>query len=388
MLASSQGSPTSFALAKTVVVQEDYGPMPRAVAVAEMRIGDVACVSLCGNGSVELNHVTNKASLQSAKSKKSPLFVFYAVSLFISTGWLGMAGVWEYSSHVIASQGQVVTATITGKVLHPAGQEGYTKTSYEEDFVFTTAAGKRIDGKAKLTPDSWDRIKPGDTFKVISTPDGTYQISTNASTTVSDCVFVGVLAIWLIFMRLTIRALHRRPTPRARSAAASDRAAHAPSPAAASASVNGVVIMGAGLLVVGGVLLLIGVVNLLIEHGYRMHGRAATAIVLTKSTVAGRSGNSYPLNVRFTTDEGKSIETSIGVDEATMTSVHEHLPLSIVYAPEEPERIWLASDRQFGTFVVLWFVSALGAILAIGGAIMMSFAILDAKRERVLHAVR
>ncbi|MGO8856685.1 MAG: DUF3592 domain-containing protein [Steroidobacteraceae bacterium] len=331
--------------------------------------------------------MTTKSPRQSAKTRKSPYIVFYAASLFIVTGWLGMVGLWEYSAHLIASQAHVATATITGKVMHPAGQEGYTKTAYEEDFVFTTAAGKQIEGKTNLTADSWDRIKPGDTFQVTyaASEPGTYHIGTDTNTTLSDCVFLGVLVIWLVFLRLTIRARHRRPTPRTRSEAAPDSLARAPPPAAARAPVNGAVLMGAALLVVGGVFLLIGVANLVSERGFRAHGKAATAIVLTKSTVIGKNGDSYPLDVRFTTDEGKSIETSIGVDYATMTSLHEHLPVTIIYAPEHPEKIRLASDGQFSTFVALWFFSALGGILAIGGAIMMSFGFLDAKRERLLH---
>ncbi len=82
------------------------------------------------------------------------------------------------------------------------------------------------------------------------------------------------------------------------------------------------------------------------------------------------------------------IETSIGVDYATMTSLHEHLPVSIIYAPEQPDKIRLANDNQFSTFVFLWFFAALGAILAIGGVIVMSCGFLDAKRERLEHAVR
>jgi hypothetical protein len=334
--------------------------------------------------------VTSKSSRQSAKTKKSPYFVFYAVSLFIVTGWIGIVGVWEYSAHLIASQGEVATATITRKVMHPAGEEGYTKTSYEEDFVFTTTEGKRIEGKTDLTSDYWDRIKPGDTFQVTyatSEPD-TYHIGTDTSTTVSDCVFVGVLAIWAVFLRLTIRARHRRPSHRTAPPRAPDTAADAPRRGVAKASINGPVFMGTVLLVVGGMFLLTGVVNLVISYEYRAHGRAATAIVLTKSTVIGKNGDSYPLDVRFTTDKGKSIETSIGVDYATMTSLHEHLPINIIYAPEQPDRIWLANDDQFSTFVFLGFFSALGGILAIGGAIMMSFGFLDAKRERVLHAER
>ena len=95
------------------------------------------------------------------------------------------------------------------------------------------------------------------------------------------------------------------------------------------------------------------------------------------------------VGVRFTTDEGKLIETgATNVDSAIVTSLHEHLPVKIMYAPEYPEKIRLASDDPFSTFVALWLLSALGGILAIGGAVMMSFGFLDAKRERVLHAER
>jgi hypothetical protein len=310
--------------------------------------------------------------------------------LFIVTGWLGIAGVWEYADHLIASQARVATATITRKVMHPAGQEGYTKTAYEEDFVFTTATGRRIEGKTNLSADYWDRIKPGDTFQVTyaASEPGTYQIGTDKSTTLSDCVFLGVLAIWLVFLRLTIRARHRRPSARIATAGAPATAADAPHPSVAKASVNGPLIMGAALSISGALFLLIGIVNLADQRAFRNQGKAATAIVLTKSSVHGKNGDTYPLGVRFTTDEDKSIETSIGVDYATMTSLHEHLPVKIIYAPEHPEKIRLASDDLFTTFVFLWFVIALGGIFAIGGVIVMSFAFLNAKRERVLHAER
>jgi hypothetical protein len=292
-----------------------------------------------------------------------------------------MVGFVEYSAHLIASHGQVATATITAKVMHPAGQEGYTKTSYEEDFAFTTAAGKRIEGKTSLTADSWDRIKSGDTFKVISTASGMYHVGADKSTTAIDCIFAGALVIWVVFLWLTIRAHHRRPSARTAPAGAPDTAADAPRRGVAKTSINGPVFGGAVLLVVGGGFLLTGVGGLVSERGFRVHGKAATAIVLTKS--GGHVG------VRFTTDEGKLIETSAtNVDSATMTSLHEHLPVKIMYAPEHPEKIRLASDDQFTIFVFWGFFTGLGGILAIGGAVMMSFGFLDAKRERTLHAQR
>src|SRR5208283_483196 len=206
-----------------------------------------------------VNRVTNKSPGQSAKTKKSPYFLIFAALLFITTGWVGIGGVWEYSAHLIASQGQVATATITGKVMHPAGQEGYTKTSYEEDFVFTTTDGKPIEGKTAVTADYWDQIKRGDTFKVTyaASEPGTYHIGTDTSTTLSDCIFLGVLVIWVVFLWLTIRARHRRPSPRTAPGGAPDSLAHAPPPAAARAPINSVVFMGVVLLVVGAIFLLI-----------------------------------------------------------------------------------------------------------------------------------
>ena len=218
--------------------------------------------------------------------------------------------------------------------MHPAGEEGYTKTAYEENFVFTTAEGKRIEGKTDLSADDWDRIKPGDTFQVTyaTSKPGTYHIGTDTSTNVSDCIFLGVVVVWVLFLTLTIRARHRRPSPRTASAGAPDTAADAPRRSTAKASITGPVFMGAVLLVVGGGFLLIGVANVVILRGYHTHGRAATAIVLTRSTVIGKNG-SYPLDVRFTTDEGKSIETRIGVDFATMTSLHDTYRLTSFTRP-------------------------------------------------------
>jgi len=318
-------------------------------------------------------------------SKKSPYFPICVVFLFITTGWVGMAGVWEYGAHVLASQGRVATATITKKVMHPAGEEGRTATSYEEDSAFTTGEGKRIEGKTGVAADYWDRIKPGDTFQVTyaANQPSTYQIGTHISTTVADWVSVGILVIWLVAIRLTIRASHRQPTRKAASPLAPDTAADAPRQG--NASINGPVFMGVVLSSVGAIFLLLGTVNLVNQGEFRAHGKAAMAIVLTKSTVIGRNGDSYPIGVRFTTDEGKSIETSIGVDFATMTSLREHLPVKIIYAPEHPEQIRLASDDQFNTFVFLWFVSALGGVLAIGGAIVI-FSFLYAKHQRRSHA--
>ena len=174
--------------------------------------------------------------------------------------------------------------------MHRAGQEGYTKTSYEEDFAFITTDGKRIEGKTDVTPDYWDRIKLGDTFKVTyaASQPSTYHIGTDTSTTVGDSIFLAIVVIWLVVMRLTIRALHRQPTPRTAFAVAPDTAADLLRPVVAKASFNGPVLAGWGLSLIGLLFLLIGLANLGGERSFRILGKAATAIVLTRSSCTRR----------------------------------------------------------------------------------------------------
>ena len=70
-----------------------------------------------------------------------------------------MFGYAAYGAHFLASAARVVTATITKKVMHPAGEAGYTHTSYAIDFVFTTADGNRVEDKTSLTAGALSSIK-------------------------------------------------------------------------------------------------------------------------------------------------------------------------------------------------------------------------------------
>jgi hypothetical protein len=342
--------------------------------------------------------MTEKSSRQSAKQKRSPLFGFFAACLFISTGWVGLFGYADYGAHFLASEARVATATITKKVMHPAGEAGYTHTAYEIDFVFTTADGNRVEDKTSLTADHWDRIKLGDTFPVTyaaSAPQ-THLIGTDTSTTFWDLFFLGGLVIWLVFMMLTVRARHRRPTARGAagsrksktaSSVAPGNSADEPQPIVARASVSGPVLFATVLLLCGVIFLLIGVAILVKDRAddraFRTEGKAATATVFTKSTVQQKHGTSYPLGIRFNTDAGQSVETVIHVDLQTMTSIHERDSIKIIYLPEHPRQIRHASDNAPSAPLFLWFICALGGIFVIGGVIAIAFSFFDAKRQNV-----
>jgi hypothetical protein len=155
----------------------------------------------------------------------------------------------------------------------------------------------------------------------------------------------------------------------------------------AKTSISGPVLFGTVLFLCGAFFLLIGVANLVKERAedgaFRTKGKAATAVVFTKSSsVTGKSGDSYPLGVRFTTDEFNSVEATIGVEYPTMTSIHEHQPIRIIYLPAHPAQIRLASEQP-RPFLLLWFVSALGGIVATAGVISIAFSLSDARRHKI-----
>ena len=96
--------------------------------------------------------MTEKSHGQSAQRKKSPHFGTLIFLMVFITLWVVGFGCLIYQGHVLLSEGRLATATITKKVMHPAGEGGYTQTTFEEDFVFTTADGHSIEGKRDLTP--------------------------------------------------------------------------------------------------------------------------------------------------------------------------------------------------------------------------------------------
>jgi len=336
--------------------------------------------------------VTERSHPQPAKHHRSTWFLaWFVLLIFFVSCWVVALAKVAYSTHLLASEGRVATATVTNKVMHAAGDAGYNRTTYATDFVFTSADGKSVEGTRRINADQWDRIKQGDTFQVTyaASDPQVYEVgATLFSTTAADLIFLGVSVIWLVLMTLLIRPPHRWATARrakrshpskAASRSAPGIAADSPAPIAAKSKVSGSTMFGTALILVGGLFLLIGVANLLSEQNFRAEAKIATAIVLTKSSASGKSGSSYPLQIRFTTDDGRLHEPVIGVDHQTMSSIHEREPIQIVYSPADLTRIRVASRGQASPPLFLWFISALGGIIAAGGAICIAYGLHDAR---------
>jgi len=343
-------------------------------------------------------YMTEKSDQQSER-KRSPYFGTLIFLMVFMTAWFVGLGCLVYQGHLISSEGLLATATITRKVMHPAGEGSYTRTTFEEDFFFTTAEGSRIeDRKTDLTADDWDRVKQGDTFTVtyVASDPQIYRIGalTRSSGPLDSLAFPAILVLWGAVMALLARALHKRPrAQRAACSRPSKTESLAVGGAAGDASgalpakgwISGPMFFGLVLLIVGGGFLLIGAANVIggiaEDRNFRTEGKTATAMVFTKSTEQDKHARSYPLGIRFTTDAGQPVETVIHVDYLTMTSSRENKPIEIIYLPEHPTQIRAASEHSPSTPLFLWFFCALGGVLTVGGAVSIGFSFYDAKHQ-------
>jgi hypothetical protein len=304
-------------------------------------------------------------------------------------------GVSDYDAHRFASEARLATASVRNNVLHPAGVEGYARTVYEVDYIFTAADGTRVESKDRLDDAAlargWDHLKMGDTIPVTyaaANPQN-HRMGTDTNTRTLDLILVGLAGVWLVLAAITVAVA--RSWWRAHIAASSHKSAvpspgaHPPRPAAAKVSVSASTVFGMVLLSCGAIFLLIGVVNLVAilstNRAFRTQGKPATAIVVVKSSTTNRGGEiSYGLTVRFTRDEGQSVLANISVDRATSSSLHERYPIKIVYLPDQPTQVRLPIDQP-GPPPFLWFLTALAGILTAAGAILLGFGISDAKRR-------
>jgi Protein of unknown function (DUF3592) len=331
-------------------------------------------------------------------SKAPPLIFIGGVLLFVSSIFLALMGSYVYRAHRLASEGKFATGTVVKKVMHHASDSGTSNTSYEVDYNFTTADGRKVEGNDTIDPDAWDQLKEGGPVQIeyaASKPRINQVGATSGPIIIGYIVVVVASVMWLAGATLAVKGLlgpWSAPAKRGKSETQAD---------------SGVVFNKAGfevelspflkdrvtpwtafgsiLLACGSIFLLIGAANLRQERAFRAEGKTATAIVLTKSSHNEYDQQNdtyqthYDLDYRFTTDEGKSARGSAEVNWRTWNSIHERDPIQIIYLPKRPSRSRLASHHP-GFF--LWFVTVLGTMLTGGGLILLGYGFFDSARKR------
>jgi hypothetical protein len=89
------------------------------------------------------------------------LFLLGVGLLLISSMLVGLLGEQVYRTQRLATEGLPATGTVVKKLLRPAGERDAHGISYEVDYVFTAAAGPRLEGNGAVDAVTWDQMTEG-----------------------------------------------------------------------------------------------------------------------------------------------------------------------------------------------------------------------------------
>jgi len=328
------------------------------------------------------------------RSRSAFLLFFAAVLLFLGLLSVALTAKDTYHAHRLSTDGRMATATVVQKVLHRAASNGTADTSFEVDYVFTTADGRRFDGSDTVDADTWERIADRGPVEIqysVSDP-LINRIGATTGVTAFAIVFLVVgSALALLGALLAVKGLRSLQTPvwsSAESAAAS--AADGPPFWQVRVKVNRWIIIGGILLIVGVTFRLIGDAKLREERLYQAAGLTANAIVEAKSmrmpallqpaqSQYMRRDIRYLVHYRFTSNDGATVRGSDEVDLRTWQSIREGDPIQIVYLRDQPARSRLvanATGMAPQQFIVL------GGTLAAIGLLFLSYGLFRVIQKR------
>ena len=319
-----------------------------------------------------------------------------AILLFVGSIFLLIMGHFAYKAHRLASEGKMAAGIVVKKVINQASDNGTSDTSYQVDYAFSAADGRKIEGKDTVDPDAWDQLKEGGPVQIeyAASAPRINQIGASNGVSVVIWAMLGLGSVILVcWARLSPRKglLGQSSTPVGRSAPESQadstvelgkiqlQLAHS------MAAAGPWTVVGAILLFAGAIFLLVGLANLHQERVFRREGKVVTGIVLTKSSHEQYDQQNdthrthYDLSYRFATADGKTVEGSEEVSWSTWRSIRERDPIQIVYLPQRPARNRLAKENPR---IMLWLIALLGTMLTGGGTVMLGYGTLVSGRAR------
>jgi hypothetical protein len=322
------------------------------------------------------------------RSSVSLLFVAF-VLLFLGGLFVALSAKDTYYAHRLSTDGRMASATVIQKIMHRAAANGTSDTSYEVDYEFTTAEGRKVDSSDTVDPDTWERIADRGPVEVqysASAP-SINRIGATAGVTASAIVFLIVgCALGLIGATLAVKGLLALRAPVSNfTASAAGSITEGPPRWQVSVKVSPWIIIGAILLILGVIFRLIGEHELREDRLFQAGGVTATAIVVTKSSRVKSGPQSahsqkthYIVGYRFTSSDGTTVRASDEVDLVTWQSIRERDPIQIVYLRDEPAHSRLASDSSKTPQPVI----VLGGTLAAVGALFLSYGLFTVMRRR------
>jgi methionine-rich copper-binding protein CopC len=331
------------------------------------------------------------------QSRAASLLFAGAVLLLISYIFIALLAKDTYHAHRLATDGRMATATVTKKVVHRASDNGTSNTSYEVNYSFSTADGRRVEGSDTVDPDIWERIAdrgPVDVAYAASDPTINRIGTTSCVSVIGATSLIVASALGLLGATLAVKGLLAlRASPESADSTAPDTHAVAshgwttvvgPPLLQFPARVSPWIMIGGILLVCGLTLLLLNALYSRQERLFHAEGMRATAIVLTKSSHVDYNQQNrlletkYDVSYRFISQDGESVQGSDEVDWRTWKSIRERDPIQIVYLAARPARNRLvATDPGAAPSNA----SMLGGALTVGGGLLLGCGLYDAMRR-------
>jgi hypothetical protein len=112
-----------------------------------------------------------------------------------------------------ASEGEFSFGTVLKKLMHQASDTSDSNTSYEVDYVFTTADGRKIEADDMVDSDVWDQLKEGGPVQIeyaASKPRLNQVGATGGAIVGSYIVLIVASAMWLLGATLVVKGLLTR----------------------------------------------------------------------------------------------------------------------------------------------------------------------------------
>lgn len=339
------------------------------------------------------------------KTARQQLIFFGAFLVILSSMFVAFTAPEAYRRHRLSAEGRPATGTVVKKLFHRASDNpnSDSSTTYEVDYTFTTADGRRIEGNDTIDADGWDRLNEGGPIEVEYVPSAphTNQVAGQGGYLASAIIAAVSLLVWVLGATLLLKgwlfpalpSAKRSPGQESKSESQGGTADDSPPIETNSLlfriTASPWIFASLFALVLGPILLLSGGFGVHEEHVYRTEGKLAAGMVLTKSSQEEHrhdyNSNTdtrvmhYQLGYRFSTEAGQSVRGSEEVSWRTWSSIHERDPIQIVYLPRHP-----STNRLAGHSSVLgvWLIAVLGALLSVAGVGSLGYGVLiDAPRR-------
>jgi hypothetical protein len=329
-------------------------------------------------------------------SNGPPLVLVGSVVLLISSLLVVLLGDSVYPTFRLATDGLPATGTVMKKTMHHADDRGIENSSYQVDYLFTTADGRSVPGSDTVDPSAWDQITEGARVPVeyAATQPSIHRIGAAAKLPIGGCLaLAGASLLWLLGGALAVKGLRMTRAARARARASGSAALleETPDPILMKALavmlpwVNPLNVFAVVALFMGMAFLPIGLAGVHREQLFRSEGETVAGTVLTKSvrTEVQQQGRRvekhYDVGYRFITHAGSSVQGSDDVPLPPWRSIREREPIQIIYLPEHPARSRLLANDP-GT--VPEFFRVLGPTLLAVAAILVGYRVCSSIRRR------